>query len=210
LTTWNWSFAKNNGLASGSGTFTSADLAPTANADIQVTGISGTVTENGNTFAIISLNSILNNIFRWDGSPASKLLVNSTSLGSNPQKEFRSLHRLAIIFLPVAILVVATFCQWINLTPPAQRFPLIHPQSSQSSLQLPFRAPCLCSESPRPSAPAAACDSGFSFTTPGKPEPQAEYSFPAAPSIKTGLFVARSAAWFRRRKSAGRRSCDVP
>lgn len=84
LTIWNWSFARNDGLASGSGTFTSADLAPTANTDIQVTGISGTITENGNTFGIISLNSVLNNIFRWDGSPASKLLVSSTFVFASP------------------------------------------------------------------------------------------------------------------------------
>ncbi len=78
VTTWNWSFSRDSSTY-GSGTFTTADVTPTANVDIQVTGISGSITEQGSTFSITALNGISDNIFLWDGSGSSSLLVRDKS-----------------------------------------------------------------------------------------------------------------------------------
>jgi hypothetical protein len=74
VTTWNWSFSRDSSTY-GSGTFTTADVTPTANVDIQITGISGSITVSGTTYSITALNNTRNNIFLWDGSGSSSLLV---------------------------------------------------------------------------------------------------------------------------------------
>lgn len=78
VTTWNWSFSRDSSTF-GSGTFTTADVTPTANVDIQITGISGSITEQGSTYSITALNGIRDNIFLWDGSGSSPLLVRDNS-----------------------------------------------------------------------------------------------------------------------------------
>ncbi|MFM7549174.1 MAG: hypothetical protein ACKO8I_09950 [Cyanobacteriota bacterium] len=78
VTTWNWSFSSPSNR-SGSGTFTTADVTPTAGVDIQILGISGSISD-GSTYNITSLNSQNNNIFRWDGSSSSPFLVQNRQI----------------------------------------------------------------------------------------------------------------------------------
>ena len=74
VTTWNWSFSVDSSNY-GSGTFTTADVVPTANVDVQITGISGSITESGSTYSITALGNSLDNKFLWDGSGSSSLLA---------------------------------------------------------------------------------------------------------------------------------------
>lgn len=74
VTTWNWSFSYDSSTY-GSGTFTTADVAPTANVDVQITGISGSIADSGSTYSITALDNSLDNIFLWDGSGSSSLLA---------------------------------------------------------------------------------------------------------------------------------------
>jgi hypothetical protein len=71
LTTWNWSFTTTSALQFGSGTFTSADTVPTANAPITITGISGTYSRDGATYNITGLLNGLDNVVYWDGTSSS-------------------------------------------------------------------------------------------------------------------------------------------
>lgn len=87
VTTWNWSFSSPYNR-SGSGTFTTADVTPTAGVDIQITGISGTILAGGTPFTITSLSSTLNNIFRWDGTGSSQIITESNFLNSNAGVSF--------------------------------------------------------------------------------------------------------------------------
>lgn len=86
VTTWNWSFSSPLGR-SGSDTFTTADVTPTANVDVQVTGITSTNLE-GQPISITSLNSNKNNIFCWDGTSPSPLLTLNRSTNSSAGVSF--------------------------------------------------------------------------------------------------------------------------
>jgi hypothetical protein len=86
VTTWNWSFSTPYGR-SGSGTFTTADVTPTANADVQIIGITGTIVD-GASIAITSLGANTNNIFRWDGTVTSPLILLNTEVDSSSGVSF--------------------------------------------------------------------------------------------------------------------------
>jgi hypothetical protein len=79
VTTWNWSFTTNSPNQFGSGTFTSADVVPTANAPIAISGISGTYSIDGTSYNITGLLGALDNIVYWDGSSASPIITNRYS-----------------------------------------------------------------------------------------------------------------------------------
>jgi hypothetical protein len=74
VTTWNWSFTATNNV-SGSGTFTTADVVPAANTPYQITGISGTINQCSTVNTITGLDSTWLNIFAWDGTSSSPILV---------------------------------------------------------------------------------------------------------------------------------------
>lgn len=77
VTTWNWSFASAT-AGSASGTFTTADVTPTAGVTYSITGISGTYIPSTNIpLAITGLSGYggADNTFQWDGSPTSSILV---------------------------------------------------------------------------------------------------------------------------------------
>jgi hypothetical protein len=69
VTTWNWSFTATG--YSGSGTFTTADVTPAANTTYNITGITGTINSN----SIIGLDTSVTNMFRWNGTSTSPILV---------------------------------------------------------------------------------------------------------------------------------------
>jgi hypothetical protein len=50
-------------------------VVPTAGTTYQITGISGTYNRGGTAYAITGLTSVLPNQFRWDGTPASPIIV---------------------------------------------------------------------------------------------------------------------------------------
>jgi hypothetical protein len=77
LTTWNWSFTTNIADQFGSGTFTTADVVPTAGVTYTITGISGTYNRDGTAYTIFSLSDFgsASNTFQWDGTNASPLLL---------------------------------------------------------------------------------------------------------------------------------------
>jgi hypothetical protein len=52
VTTWNWSFATTIADQFGSGTFTTADVVPTAGTTYQITGVSGTYNRRGTAYTI--------------------------------------------------------------------------------------------------------------------------------------------------------------
>lgn len=84
LTTWNWSFTTDIADQYGSGTFTSADVAPTANAPIKITGISGTYARNGSVYNITGLKGPYDGIddsVYWDGTSSSPINVNGKYSG---------------------------------------------------------------------------------------------------------------------------------
>ncbi len=105
VTTWNWSFSTNIPSQFGSGTFTTADVVPTAGTTYQITGASGTYNRGGTTYNITNLNTTygFENKFRWNGTSSSPIstdyykyigmdtsagnyvgFFNSTTLGFNP------------------------------------------------------------------------------------------------------------------------------
>jgi len=75
VTTWNWSFATDIDQ-SGSGTFTTADVVPTAGTTYQITGVSGTFNAGGTAFTITGLDTFAINQFRWNGTTSSSILSN--------------------------------------------------------------------------------------------------------------------------------------
>lgn len=74
--TWNWSFTTSEPSVSGSGTFTTADAVPAPSVTYQITDISGTYNRAGASYTITDLMSAANQ-FRWNGTPASPILVNA-------------------------------------------------------------------------------------------------------------------------------------
>jgi hypothetical protein len=75
ITLWNWSFT-GRGNQSASGTFTTADVTPTAGVTYTITGITGTYNRDFTAYTITGLDSYQNasNTFRWNGTPSSSLL----------------------------------------------------------------------------------------------------------------------------------------
>lgn len=74
VTTWNWSFSTNISDQFGSGTFTTADVTPTAGTSYEITGISGTYNRGGTAYSITGL-SYSPQYFQWDGTSSSSILV---------------------------------------------------------------------------------------------------------------------------------------
>jgi hypothetical protein len=74
ITTWDWSFT-GPGPRSGSGTFTTADVVPTANTIYDILGISGSINLLGTTYDILGLSTFGGavNKFSWDGTSLSKI-----------------------------------------------------------------------------------------------------------------------------------------
>jgi hypothetical protein len=75
VTTWNWSFTTDIADQSGSGTFTTADVTPTAGTTYQITGISGTYNRGGTAYTITGLNGDESNQFQWNGTSSSPILT---------------------------------------------------------------------------------------------------------------------------------------
>ena len=88
VTTWNWSFTTLNtdgngpGDQFGSGTFTTADVTPTANTTYTITGISGTYSRGGTTYTITGLGNRggADNTFRWDGTQSSPIIATNNGI----------------------------------------------------------------------------------------------------------------------------------
>jgi hypothetical protein len=82
ITTWDWSFTNLSGSRSGSGTFTTADVVPTANTTYDILGLSGTYSHSGTTYDILGLSSSAgaDNTFRWDGTPSSSIISNGNGI----------------------------------------------------------------------------------------------------------------------------------
>jgi hypothetical protein len=82
VTTWDWSFTSSIADQFGSGTFTTADVTPTAFTTYDIIGISGTYNRAGTSFTISSLDNSPGgpnvNKFQWDGTIASKILAYPT------------------------------------------------------------------------------------------------------------------------------------
>jgi hypothetical protein len=77
ITTWDWSFTTSISDQFGSGTFTTADVVPTANTTYAIIGISGTYNRGGSAYAITNLSSFnqADNLFQWDGTSLSSILA---------------------------------------------------------------------------------------------------------------------------------------
>ncbi|MFM7236847.1 MAG: hypothetical protein ACKOYK_08770 [Cyanobium sp.] len=75
VTIWDWAFTTTDPQQFGSGTFTTADVIPTINTPYQITGISGTYNRGGTAYSITSLDSTLTNIFYYDGTSTSPIIV---------------------------------------------------------------------------------------------------------------------------------------
>jgi hypothetical protein len=78
VTTWNWSFtsAAVNPDQFASGTFTTADVTPTAFTTYSILDIDGTFFRNGITYSITGLSSLIgaSNTFQWDGTALSPVI----------------------------------------------------------------------------------------------------------------------------------------
>ena len=57
ITTWDWSFTTDNSDQFGSGTFTTADVVPTANTTYAIIGVYGTYNRGSSVYAITNLSS---------------------------------------------------------------------------------------------------------------------------------------------------------
>ena len=77
VTTWNWAFTTAEG-PSGSGTFTTIDVVPTANTIYQITGVSGTYNDVSD-YTVTGLDSGFSNQFLWDGTSSSPIIALSNS-----------------------------------------------------------------------------------------------------------------------------------
>ena len=88
VTTWNWSFTTNIADQSGSGTFTTADVVPTAGTTYQITGVSGTYNRGGTAYTITGLDTSWRNQFQWNGTTSSPILIDSTDLEERQAPKF--------------------------------------------------------------------------------------------------------------------------
>jgi hypothetical protein len=79
VTTWNWSFTTDIADQYGSGTFTTADVVPTAGTTYEITGVSGTYNREGTAYTITGLDTSSRNEFQWDGTTSSPILIDLTS-----------------------------------------------------------------------------------------------------------------------------------
>ncbi len=77
VTTWNWSFTTYTDQF-GSGTFTTADVVPTAGTTYQITGVSGTYNREGTAYTITGL-AISPNKFQWSGTSSSSILTDANA-----------------------------------------------------------------------------------------------------------------------------------
>jgi hypothetical protein len=77
VTTWNWSFATEFADQFGSGTFTTADVVPTAGTTYEITGVSGTYNRGGTAYTItgLSISGLYANKFQWSGTSSSSILA---------------------------------------------------------------------------------------------------------------------------------------
>jgi hypothetical protein len=77
VTTWNWSFATDIADKFGSGTFTTADVVPTAGTTYQITGVSGTYNRGGTAYTIagLDISGFYANKFQWSGTSSSSILA---------------------------------------------------------------------------------------------------------------------------------------
>jgi hypothetical protein len=84
ITTWNWSFttAAVNPDQFGSGTFTTADVIPTAFTTYSILDIDGTYYRNGITYNITGLSNFggASNEFQWDGTVLSAILSDNSGI----------------------------------------------------------------------------------------------------------------------------------
>ena len=82
ITTWDWSFTTNLSDQSGSGTFTTADVVPTAGTTYDIIGISGTYNRGGTAYPISGPSSFFmaDNKFQWDGTSSSPMLASPSGI----------------------------------------------------------------------------------------------------------------------------------
>jgi hypothetical protein len=84
ITTWNWNFttASVNPDQFGSGTFTTADVTPTAFTTYSILDIDGTYSRNGITYNITGLDSFggVSNRLQWDGTVLSAILSDNSGI----------------------------------------------------------------------------------------------------------------------------------
>ena len=75
VTTWDWSFTTE--FAFSSGTFTTADVVPTAGTTYQITGVSGTYNRGGTAYTITGFDTSYSNQLQWSGTTSSPILADS-------------------------------------------------------------------------------------------------------------------------------------
>ena len=82
VTVWNWSFQTTSPNQSASGTFTTADVTPTAFTTYSITSIDGTYINNGSSYAILGLSDFYysDNLFQWNGTSLSTILTTNNGI----------------------------------------------------------------------------------------------------------------------------------
>jgi hypothetical protein len=103
ITTWDWSFTTDISDQFGSGTFTTADVVPTANTTYAITGISGTYNRGGTTYAITNISSfnLADNLFQWDGTSLSSILATQGGISFDADGLGINIYKLGVGFGPV-------------------------------------------------------------------------------------------------------------
>lgn len=90
VTIWNWSFTTSNAQQFGSGTFTTTDVIPAINTAYTITGISGTYNRGGTAYTITGLDTGNPNIFYYDGTNTSPVIVDGVFTTSGGGISFRA------------------------------------------------------------------------------------------------------------------------
>jgi len=90
VTEWKWSFTTTIEDQFGSGNFTTADLIPTANVPITITGISGTYNRGGTANIITGLTAAARKTIYWDGTNLSPILADLKSSFAGPGLQFNT------------------------------------------------------------------------------------------------------------------------
>jgi hypothetical protein len=110
VTTWNWSFAAEFADEFGSGTFTTADVVPTAGTTYQITGASGTYNQGGSAYSITGiLSDSTTNQFQWSGTSSSPILADQyVFIGLDAGVNSFILYNPISGFTPIFILLGST------------------------------------------------------------------------------------------------------
>jgi hypothetical protein len=103
ITTWDWSFTTDISDQFGSGTFTTADVVPTANTTYAIIGVYGTYNRGSSVYAITNLSSFNqpDNFFQWDGTSLSSILATEGGISFVAEGLGINIYKLGDGFGPV-------------------------------------------------------------------------------------------------------------